>query len=67
MKQTKLHFYLGTNGTVLTPVNIVGAQGVIKYRLEADEKKKLTIDNKNFVDSVVVPEDEVELWKEVKA
>ena len=59
MKKTKLHFYLGTNGTLLTPINIVGAQGVIKYRLEADSDKLLTKDGVDFC------KDELELWSEV--
>lgn len=65
MKKTKLHFYLGTNGTLLTPINIVGAQGVIKYRLEADSDKVLTKDGIDFCKATVVPEDELELWSEV--
>ena len=66
MTKTKLHFYLGTNGTLLTPIEIVGAQGVVKYRLEADDGMMLTKDDKTLVKTIVVAEADLELWHEVK-
>jgi hypothetical protein len=36
-----------------------------KYLLTADEGKKLTKNNKDFVESVMIPEGELDLWREV--
>ena len=65
---TKLvtYTYLGTNGTLTTPIHLEGIYSVKKIVLTADEGKKLTKDNINLVDRVTVRSDEeVELWKEV--
>lgn len=60
--------YLGTNGTLTTPIHLEGIYSVKKIVLTADEGKKLTKDNINLVDRVTVRSDEeVELWKEVSA
>lgn len=60
--------YLGTNGTLTTPIHLEGIYSVKKIVLTADEGKKLTKDNINLVDRVIVRSDEeVELWKEVSA
>ena len=65
MLKTPLYTYLGTNGTITTPVHLEGIYYVLKYRLEADINKVLTKDDINFVKTVVVSEEEVDLWKEV--
>lgn len=65
MTKTILYQYLGTNGTILSPVHLEDIYYVRKVRLTADVNKRLTKNNKDYVQSVVVPEDEVELWKEV--
>lgn len=65
MKKTPLYTYLGTNGTITTPIHLEGIYCVIKYRLEAEINKVLTKDDINFVKTVVVPEEEVDLWREV--
>lgn len=65
MTKTVLYEYLGTNGTLLTPIHLEDVYYIRKYRLHADDGKKLTKDNKNFVISVIIPEDELEEWKEV--
>lgn len=60
--------YLGTNGTLTTPIHLEGIYSVKKIVLTADEGKKLTKDNINLVDRVTVRSDEeAELWKEVSA
>jgi len=65
MIKTKIYQYLGVNGTITSPVYLEGIYSVKKYQLQAEENKKLTKDNVNFVKSVLVPEDELDLWKEV--
>ena len=58
--------YLGTNGTVLTPIHLEGAYGVKMIKIVADADKMLTCDDgKTLRNSVLVPEEEVENWVEV--
>lgn len=64
IKETLYH-YLGTNGTILSPVYLEGIYSVKKLRLMADDGKVLTRDNKNFESSVIIPEYEESLWREV--
>lgn len=66
MKKTAFYTYLGTNGTITSPVHLEGIYYVLKYRLEADENKVLTNDSgKTLVKMVTVPADELDEWKEV--
>lgn len=66
MKTIKLYTYLGTNGTITTPIHLENIYSVVKYRLTAEEGYLLTKDNKTFTDSVVVPENEMSRWHEIK-
>lgn len=66
MKKTPLYTYLGTNGTITSPVHLEDIYYVLKYRLEADDNKMLSKDGgAHTTKIVIVPEDEVALWKEV--
>lgn len=65
MKKTIMYEYLGTNGTILSPVHLEDIYYIRKYKLQANNLKTLTKDNEHFVKEVIVPEDEVEEWKEV--
>lgn len=65
MKKTILYHYLGTNGTILSPVHLEGAYYVRKIQLKADEGKALTKDYIKLVPMVTIPEDEELLWHEV--
>ncbi len=65
MIKTVLYEYLGTNGTILSPVHLEDIYYVRKYKLQADNLKRLTKDGKNFIKEVVVPEEELEEWREV--
>ena len=65
MVKTVLYEYLGTNGTVLTPVHLEDIYYVRKFKLQADNGKKLTKDGKNKVISIIIPEEELEEWQEV--
>jgi hypothetical protein len=65
MLKEVLYEYLGTNGTILSPVHLEDIYYVRKLRLTAEGDKRLTKDNKTFKNSIVIPEEEFELWKEV--
>lgn len=66
MTKIKLYVYLGTNGTIESPVHLEDIYYTTRYYLAAESnKKKLTKDNVNFFTSVTVPEDELPEWKEV--
>ena len=65
MIKTLLYEYLGTNGTLLTPIHLEDIYYVRKYKLQADNGKRLTKDDKHFTSVVIIPEDELEDWKEV--
>lgn len=66
MTKEKLYYYLGTNGSILSPVFLPTANGVEKMKLTADKGKELTRDDIHFYPSIVVAADEVDNWKEVK-
>ena len=66
MKKTVIYRYLGTNGIIESPVHLEGAFYVRMLKLTADEGKALTQDGEKFVRVAMIPEDELELWSEVK-
>ena len=66
MTKEILYTYLGTNGTVTSPVHLEDIYYIRKVRLTADAGKQLTKDDVNYSSVVTVPEEEVDLWKEVK-
>lgn len=65
MRKTLYYTYLGINGTITSPVLLEGVYAVKKYQLIASDGKVLTKDDKNYVDSIMIPESDLELWKEV--
>lgn len=65
MTKIAMYEYLGTNGTICSPIHLEDIYYVKKYQLYADNGKKLTKDGKNFFKQVLVPEDDVKLWEEV--
>ena len=65
MTKTVLYTYLGTNGTITSPVHLEDTYYIRKIRLIADSDKQLTKDNKNFVNAIIIPEEDLELWREV--
>lgn len=67
MTKTVYYVYLGTNGTITSPVHLEDVYYIRKYLLQADEGKKLTMNGKDFVQSIMIPEGELPQWKEVKA
>ena len=64
MTKEILYVYLGTNGTICSPVHLEDIYYTRRCRLIADEKKLLT-DGKIITYSVTVPEDEVDKWHEI--
>lgn len=66
MKKTIIYTYLGTNGTISTPIHLEGIYSVKKYNLIADENKLLTKDGINVYGHVTVPEEELDQWYEIE-
>ena len=56
--------YLGTNGTLTTPIHLEGIYSIKKYRLIADKNKVLT-NGKDRVKVITLLEDEVPFWYEI--
>ena len=65
MRKILYYTYLGVNGTITSPVLLEGIYAVKKYQLIASDGKVLTKDDKNYVDSIMIPESDLGLWKEV--
>ena len=65
MKKEIYYTYLGSTGTLTSQLLIPGATPIKKFLLVADENKKLTKNNLNFVDVILIPESDMELWFEV--
>jgi hypothetical protein len=56
MKKILYYTYLGTNGTITSPVHLEGIYSVKKYQLTADDDKFLTKDGKNLYSFITVGE-----------
>ena len=67
MTKNILYLYLGTNGTILSPIHLEDTYFVRYVRLTADEGKMLTKNGINKIEAILVPEDEVDEWSEVLA
>lgn len=65
MTKTVYYTYLGTNGVIESPVHLEDIFYIRKYRLVADAGKRLTKDGKTFYTTIMVPENELNEWKEV--
>lgn len=59
-----MYEYLGTNGTILTPIHLEDVYYVRKIKLIAESGKSLT-DGKRIEKSVLVQEEDVENWSEI--
>lgn len=66
MLKTVYYVYLGTNGTITSPVHLENIYSTRKYLLQAEEGMKLTRDDKNFLNTIMIAENEIDAWKEVK-
>ena len=65
MTQEFLYTYLGTNGTVTTPVHLEGIPAMKKVRLTPAFGKKITNGTKISAEAVVVSEAEAANWREI--
>ena len=61
-----MYEYLGTNGSICSPVHLEDIYYVRKYKLIADDKK-LLVKGSRKEKSVLIPEDDLDNWKEVAA
>lgn len=66
MTKTIIYTYLGTNGTISTPIHLEGIYSIKNYSLIADNDKLLTKDGINTYGHVTVPESEISQWYEIK-
>lgn len=65
MTKEVMYVYLGTNGTICSPVHLEDIYYIRKIRLWADDGKVITKDGKNYLYRALVPEDEVDQWYEI--
>ena len=65
MQKEILYQYLGTNGSILSPVHLEDIYYIRKIRIFADEGKQLTKDGINFKKAITVPEEDADNWYEV--
>ena len=65
MTKEVLYLYTGTNGSILSPVHLEDTFYARRVRLTATEGKQLTKDGVKLYDTIVIPEDDVELWREI--
>ena len=60
-----MYEYLGTNGSICSPVHLEDIYYVRKYKLIADDKT-LLVKGSRKEKSVLIPEDDLDNWKEVE-
>lgn len=65
MTKEVLYLYIGTNGSILSPVHLEDIYYIRKLRLRASEGKALTKNGKDVYLTIVIPEDELDLWYEI--
>jgi hypothetical protein len=65
MVKEVLYYYLGTNGSILSPVHLEDAYYTRRLKLTADEGKSLTKDNQTFFTTVTIAENDLASWREV--
>ena len=66
MTSVKIYTYLGTNGTITSPIHLENIYSVVNYRLTPQKGYKLTKNGIDFYDYKVVDENELKLWYEIK-
>lgn len=65
MQKTVLYEYLGTNGSILSPVHLEDVYYIRKIQLRADDGKILVNGNTRRK-IIIVPEAEADNWTEVQ-
>lgn len=66
MIQQVYYTYVGTNGTITSPVHLEDIYYIRKIKLIAEDGFSLTKDYKTYLQEALVPEDEVDQWHEIK-
>ena len=64
MIKENIYTYLGTNGTITSPVYLEGIYSVKKIKLTANPNKQLT-DGINYYNSIIIDESDLDKWYEV--
>lgn len=64
MTKSEVFTYLGDNGTITTGIYLPNVPCVKKYQLIADKNKILT-NGKKRVQTIIIPERELDNWYEV--
>lgn len=65
MTKEILYTYLGTNGTVTTPIHLEGIPAMKKVRIKPAAGKKITDGVKASAEAIVVSEEEAANWREI--
>lgn len=65
MTKEVIYVYLGTNGIIQSPIHLEDVYYIRKCRLWADKDKVLTKDNKSFVRTIIIPEEDINNWTEI--
>ena len=66
MKKIVLYTYLGTNGSITSPVHLEDTYYTRKLRLIADNRfKRLTKDGKQLFEDVIIDENAFNEWYEI--
>jgi hypothetical protein len=65
MVKEVMYVYLGTNGTICSPVHLEDVYYIRKIRLTASPNKRLTKNGIDFMYQVIIPEEELPEWYEV--
>lgn len=60
-----MYMYLGTNGTICSPVHLEDIYYIRRVRLTASPNKRLTKDGINLEYRITTTEDDVDNWYEV--
>ena len=65
MTKEVLYLYMGTNGSILSPVHLEDAYYVRRLKLTPDAGKCLVKDDVKRFGSIVIPEEEFGMWVEM--
>ena len=65
MTKEVLYLYLGTNGSILSPVHLEDTYYQRRLKLTASIGKSLTKNGKDKVPSIIIPEEDLDIWSEV--
>ena len=65
MTKFTYYTYLGTNGTLTTPIHLKDIYSIKTYLLVASDNKLLTKDGINTCKSIEISEEELDQWYEI--